>query len=273
MQLVVNEIAIPESIRFNYEQLKAELTEKVRTYEMMVYTDDQIKEAKADKANLNKLKKALNDERIRREKEYMQPFNEFKAKINEIIAIIDRPIAVIDRQVKEYEEKKKNEKKDQIFEYLHSIDLPYGISSEMLFSEKWLNATVSMKSVCEIIDESAKGIRADIETLEQLDDYQSFAISYYRETLDLRATLNEVRRQKDFKAQQEKIEAERLENERKKAQTESVPEPVEKEEKVEPIQPNKPVAVWLKFEAELTIAQASELKEFFVRRGIKFRAI
>lgn len=85
MELRVNEVAIPEKIDFNYEELKAELTSKVSFYETLVYTDDQIKDAKADKANLNKLKRALNDERIRREKEYMQPFNVFKAQINEII--------------------------------------------------------------------------------------------------------------------------------------------------------------------------------------------
>ena len=106
MELRVNEVAIPEKIDFNYEELKAELTSKVSFYETLVYTDDQIKDAKADKANLNKLKRALNDERIRREKEYMQPFNVFKAQINEIIGIIDKPIAVIDEQVKAYDEKR-----------------------------------------------------------------------------------------------------------------------------------------------------------------------
>ena len=109
MELIINEVAIPEQITFNYEELKAELTDKVKTYETLVYSDEQIKEAKADKAALNKLKKALNDERIRREKEYMQPFNSFKAQINEIIGIIDRPLAVIDAQVKSYEEKQKQE--------------------------------------------------------------------------------------------------------------------------------------------------------------------
>lgn len=68
MELRVNEVAIPEKISFNYEELKAELTEKVAFYETLVYTDDQVKDAKADRATLNKLKKTLNDERIRREK-------------------------------------------------------------------------------------------------------------------------------------------------------------------------------------------------------------
>lgn len=116
MELRVNDVAIPEKISFNYEELKAELTEKVAFYETLVYTDDQVKDAKADRATLNKLKKTLNDERIRREKEYMQPFNEFKAHVNEIIGIIDKPIAVIDKRVKEFEDQKKANKQKDIEE-------------------------------------------------------------------------------------------------------------------------------------------------------------
>ena len=67
MELKVNEVQIPDAISFNYDELKQELAEKVSMYETMVYTEEQIKEAKADKASLNKLKKALNDERIKRE--------------------------------------------------------------------------------------------------------------------------------------------------------------------------------------------------------------
>ncbi|WNV59438.1 DUF1351 domain-containing protein [Oscillospiraceae bacterium NTUH-002-81] len=73
MELRVEEYQLPQKISFNFEELKAELQEKTQHYETMVYTDDQIKEAKADRANLNRLKKALNDERIRREKEYLAP--------------------------------------------------------------------------------------------------------------------------------------------------------------------------------------------------------
>ena len=107
MEFKVNEYQLPDKLTFNYEELKQELTEKVNEYKTLIYSDEQIKEAKADRASLNKLKTALNDERIRREKEYMQPFNEFKSKVAEIIKIIDEPIALIDAQVKGYEDKKK----------------------------------------------------------------------------------------------------------------------------------------------------------------------
>lgn len=53
MELKMNEYQLPQNISFNFEELKAELTEKARLYETIVYTDDQIQEAKKDKANLN----------------------------------------------------------------------------------------------------------------------------------------------------------------------------------------------------------------------------
>lgn len=121
MELKINEVALPAPITFNYEELRAELLSKVSVYETMVYTEDQVKEAKADRAALNRLKKALNDERIRQEKDYMQPFNTFKAQVGELVKIIDKSVSVVDKQVKEFEEQQKAEKLKAIEEYWHSV--------------------------------------------------------------------------------------------------------------------------------------------------------
>ena len=104
MELKVKEYQLPAKIEANFEELKNQISEKVGIYKTMAYTDDQIKEAKADKASLNKLKKALNDEILSREREYMAPFNEFKTRVNEIIKLIDEPVTVIDKQLEEYYE-------------------------------------------------------------------------------------------------------------------------------------------------------------------------
>lgn len=50
MELKIEQVAIPEKIAFNYEELKQELSDKVKMYETLVYTDDQIKSAKAEKS-------------------------------------------------------------------------------------------------------------------------------------------------------------------------------------------------------------------------------
>ena len=151
MELKINEVALPAPITFNYEELKSELLHKVSVYETMVYTEDQVKEAKADRAALNRLKKALNDERIRQEKEYMQPFNTFKAQIAELVKIIDNSVSVVDKQVKEFDEKKKAEKLDTILEYFGialAAKLPsVPLNHRLVVDDKWLNASVSMKSI------------------------------------------------------------------------------------------------------------------------------
>lgn len=148
MELRVNEVAIPEKIDFNYEELKAELTSKVSFYETLVYTDDQIKDAKADKANLNKLKRALNDERIRREKEYMQPFNVFKAQINEIIGIIDNTPLIAPLQVANDEPKTKRVRKtkEDSIQILDRLILNYSMSDFLLEKvREWIEYKVARK--------------------------------------------------------------------------------------------------------------------------------
>lgn len=210
MEIRMNEMQLPEKIDFNYEELKQELTEKVSMYETMIYTDDQIKEAKADKANLNKLKKALNDERIRREKEYMQPFNDFKAKINEIINIIDKPVAVIDRQVKEYEEKQKQDKMQKIKEFFEKCNFQ-DIRFEQIFESKWLNTSVSMKSIEEAICAKGEQIAMDMKILADLPEFSFEAMETYKTTLDVRTALAEANRLTEMakrKAEQERLAAE-----------------------------------------------------------------
>ena len=172
MELKVNEYQLPEQILFNYEELKAELTEKVQHYETLVYTDDQIKEAKADRATLNKLKKALSDERIRREREYMQPFNEFKSRINEIISIIDKPVAVIDKQIKEYEDTKKQEKLEEIKKLWSEMEAPDGMTLDKVFNDRMLNSSFNMKHVKQCFIDAIDRFNRDMAVLENLPEYR-----------------------------------------------------------------------------------------------------
>ena len=47
----------------NFEEIKSYLAEQLTSYRNLVYTEDNLKLAKADKAKLNKLKKALDERR------------------------------------------------------------------------------------------------------------------------------------------------------------------------------------------------------------------
>ena len=264
MELKLNELVIPEKITFNYEELKAELTDKVKTYEAIVYDDAQIKEAKADRANLNKLKKALNDERIRLEREYNKPFSVFKEQINEIIGIIDKPVEIIDKQVKAYEDKAKEEKRAEILDAFNDIAFPAYVTLDMIFDDKWLNASVNMKQVREALIARNDKIMADLDTLKALPAFEFEAIEIYKETLDINRAIAEGKRLADIQ--------------RRKAESENVPE---RETTVEPTPAPQEVAEvnqvtdaqWVKFAALLTIPQAQLLKIFFNEHKIEFKAI
>ena len=91
---------------WNYEELKKNLETALADYQNRIYTENTITEAKEDRAKLNKLKKAINDERISREKEYMQPFNEFKTQAKELCDLIDEASSGIGEQLNAFEKKR-----------------------------------------------------------------------------------------------------------------------------------------------------------------------
>lgn len=298
MELKVEQVSIPEKIAFNYEELKQELSDKVKMYETLVYSDEDIKSAKADRADLNRLKKALNDERIRREKEYMQPFNVFKAQVNEIIGIIDKPVALIDKQIKSYEEEEKKQKKNKIIEYFmgNAQDFPW-LAFQMVFDEKWLNASMAMRTVQDEVDTKLAFVRADLNTLSELPEFSFEAIETYKATLDLNKSIAEGRRlseiqkrkaeQERIKAEQEKARAEqeRLRKEQEERAKAAMPQAkvlpfvgtaenqMQYQEKEEVVQSPKEMPTYVCFKALLTVEQALELKEFFESRNIEFSRI
>lgn len=290
MELRVNEVAIPEKISFNYEELKAELTEKVAFYETLVYTDDQVKDAKADRATLNKLKKTLNDERIRREKEYMQPFNEFKAQVNEIIEIIDKPIAVIDKQVKEFEDQKKAKKQKDIEELFAGMGFQSFVTLEKIWDPKWLNASTSMKSIEEQMRSRMYQIGDDVLTLHNLPEFGFEATEVYKQTLDINKAIKEAQRMAEIaKAKAEAEAKKKAAEEARKAEEERKAKEIKEEQTViAPAEPNEqavtpsepvqsadstPERMLVRFEVLLTTEDAYALKEFFKSRNIEFKAI
>lgn len=293
MQLKMNEYQLPENVSFNYEELKQGLTEKVQMYKTLVYTDDQISEAKKDKASLNKLKKALNDERIRLEREYMLPFNDFKAKINEIIRIIDEPIGVIDQQVKGYEEQKKTEKLAQIQDYWDRVTSPeHPLTLQRVMNSKWLNATTSMKSIHEEINGILAKYAEDLATLQNLPEFSFEAIEVYKTTLDLGKAIQEGKRLSDIQKRRMAFEAEqeRLKAEAEFAKHMNPPEEPEEQlpgqasftdtesfdkyaQAIVEEKPTEPLKQWISFKALLSTEDALALKAFFESRNIEFESI
>lgn len=289
MQLEVKEYQLPAEIQFNFDEIKAEISEKLQKFENLVYTDEQIKEAKADRSSLNKLKKALQDEKVRRKKEYLKPFEDFENKINEIIKLIDAPVGLIDKQVKEFEEKKKADKRTEIGAYWETTEHPEWLVLSKIFGERWLNATYTMKQIQADINGWINRINSELETLEQLDSFSFEAIDVYKRSLDMNQAIAEGKRLADIQKRKEEAERRKAEIETEKKweemqkasaeapQTPTAPSNEESEEihteekKAE--ETAQSGAMWLNFSAFLTIDQALKLKKFFEDNNIEFKKI
>lgn len=301
-ELSIRPYTMPEKIEFNFEELKAEIAEKAKTYELAVYTEDTIKLAKEDRANLNRLKKALNDERIRREKEYNAPFAVFKAQINELIAIIDGPVEIIDRQVKAFEEEQRKQKADYIKAWFlanrERIGAPKWLEIGRIASNRWGNASTKVKEIQDEITQRCEKIRTDLETIASLPEYAFEAGEEYKRTLDLNAAITEGRRQADIQKRKEELrkaeETRRAAEEAKRAaealkaaesakniesgqittQEQKAAE-IESQSHTEP-NPTKAASAetahWVGFEVYITTEQAGMLLAFLKNREIPFRA-
>ena len=281
MEIRINDLSLPEKIIFNYEELKEGISAKVAHYKNLVYTDDQIKEAKEDRANLNKLKKALNDERIRLEKEYMIPFNTFKAQLNEIIKIIDEPVTMIDSQVKEYQENKKEEKRKEIVAYFDSVKekLPDEIGLEGIFNTKWLNESVSMKSVKKEIDDIVCKIQVDISTINDLGELSFYALEKYFKSHNLNDSIL-------FAKEQIELEKKKAEFENKNEEMDPV-DPLEEPEIVSEIEEipfyepednfipdfREPERAWMALRVKVSEEEKKLLIEFLREHNFDFKEI
>ena len=70
-----------KSIDWNFDELKEEITKKSSDYLNLVYSSDQIKDAKQDRANLRKLVTALENKRKEIKKEiHGFPYDDFAEK-------------------------------------------------------------------------------------------------------------------------------------------------------------------------------------------------
>jgi len=277
----VKPYSVPDAIDFNYEELKQELVKRTEMYKTMVYTEDQIKEAKADRANLNKAKKALNDERIRVQKIYMKPFDDFKMKVDDLIKTIDGAASVIDKQVKAYEDQEKKKKEARIQELFKTLGFQPCVTIEKIWDPRWLNKSVSMKQIEQEMNDRKYKVSTDLLTLESMPD-KEIAVNYYKTSLDLNDAIHKTQEHVRFEkmkaeaaelaAMKEKAREEREAAEQANGDCAGANQP-EQELEMADQEKKEPVRQWISFRAYLSMEEAGKLKMFFDSLGIDFKPL
>lgn len=229
-----------KEIQWNNEELKAEIAEKMRDYTGLVFTEDTIKDAKKDRAVLNKLRTAFEDERKRIKRQCMAPYEQFETQVKELIALIDEPIRLIDAQIKEVEEQKKAQKRKDIEELFGSIGFQLFVTLDKIWDDKWLNATVPLSRIEEQMKSRMYQIGEDIAVIQKLPEFSFEAMEVYKKTMDLNKAIQEGQRLADIQKRKVAYEEEQRrkseEEQRRRLEEENIrPVPAAPEEqKVSP---------------------------------------
>ena len=187
LQLKSAEINLPQEIA-NLEALKAELAPKLEYYNNLVVTEDSIKAAKSDKANLNKLRTAIEDQRKAAKKQYLEPYNILEAQCKEVVALIDAPITAIDKQLKVFDEIEKNEKFTELNAAFAEFNAPDWIDINDVLNPKWENKTQKVDALKTEMKANIDKLLTDYAQLEKL--YENFP--------HLLAILDKFKNEKDF---------------------------------------------------------------------------
>lgn len=209
---------VPE-IKWNNEELKAAIAEKMKEYKGLVFTEETISEGKKDRANLNKLRGAIDDERKRVKKLCMEPCNRFEKEVKEVLALVDEQISAIDVQIKEVEQIRKKEKRKAVQELFKSIGFQKFVTLEMIWDEKWLNASVALSKVENQMKETMYRIGEEVGTISRLPEFSFEAMEVYKKTLDLTQAIKKGQELADIqKRKEEALARQKAEEERRKAE-------------------------------------------------------
>ena len=183
-----------KQIVWNADEIAEYVAGRVGYYKNLVYTDDQIVEAKKDCAELNKFISALKAKDREIKKLCLQPYEEFHQKMQLIIAQVEEPVNLIDKQVKDYEDQQKAAKTEEIKKLFEEKGFQPWVTLDRIWNPSWLNKSYSLKKIEADMSTIQHSIGEDILLINQMGEGQPAALREYQRTMDKTAAVEAGKR-------------------------------------------------------------------------------
>lgn len=223
------------AIRWNEAEVQQNLTEMLAAYTGRVYTPESIKDAKADRAAVNKLDKQLADAARGAKTFYTKPLEEFLQRTKQMQAQCKRVSGAIDQQVKAVEEAERQDKADTLQAvYTDCIgELRELVPFDRLLVAQWLNKTYDLAKASRELRKSVETRREELRLIRETcgEDAEACTTEYLRE-LNLNAAFVEHSRRQNARDAQRRAEAERKATERAQATAPVVIPPTDEERQI-----------------------------------------
>lgn len=293
------------AIRWNEAEVQQNLTEMLAAYTGRVYTPETIKDAKADRAAVNKLDKQLSDAARSAKAFYMKPLEEFLQSTKQMQTRCKAVSGAIDQQVKAVEEAERQDKADALQAvYADCIgELREMIPFDRLLVPQWLNKTYDLAKASRELRKSVETRREELRLIRENcgEDAEACTTEYLRE-LNLNAALVEHSRRQNARDAQRRAEAERMAAERAQATAPVIISPTEEERQIKaeaaqeaqtnafitasgrldcevlqrfaaPAQPEAPARKQYRFWVEFTREDIAWFKQAAAERGFRYGSI
>lgn len=200
LQVIVNQNL--GTIDFNFEEIKADVSQMVSAYEGATFHEETAVSAKGEVATLRKIQKAIESKRIEVKKDCLKPYDEFEKKTKELVALIEVPIVAIETQVKAFEEAEKARKREDIRAAYNELigDMKEFIPLEKIYNPKWENKSVTITAVRSDLDVVISSTSVAVSTISGMDsEAVAKALAQFKADLNLSnaiAYINNYERQK-----------------------------------------------------------------------------
>lgn len=165
----------------NADELRKSLVPKLELYRNLVVTENGVAQAKTDRANLNRLKKAVDDERKKIKKRWLEPYQVLENECREIIALIDEPIKAIDSQIKALDEKALQEKRAVLEEHFVAENTLDFVALDDVLPAKWRNKSEKTDVLKKAMTEKIFQIKSDFDYLHSMYGASPLWTAIFRE--------------------------------------------------------------------------------------------
>ena len=218
-----------QKITDNMSEVKEYALKTKEYYETLVYNDEQIKEAKDERASINKAVKKVADYRKDTVEKFNKPLEKFVKTAKETESILKEASNCIDVQIKKYEEEEKQAKKKECKELFDNLvgDLSELISFEKVFDNRWLNKTTKMTEVEQDIKNVIEKVNTGLQAIKGLNsEFETELINTFLQDYDLSKAIMKNTQLKEQKERLSKTEVAKEET-KKEIVKEMITKPVE----------------------------------------------
>ena len=267
-------------IESNMKEVKGYVQKLNNYYKSITFTEETLKQAKEEKAKVNKFKAEVADYRKKIISEYNKPIKVFEDTAKETEKILVETYNTINQQVAGYEEKQKQQKEQEIREYFEEYKIANGIDF-INYKQAQINVTLtaSIKSLKEQAKAFIDRIVDDLKLIETQECKEEILIEY-KKSLNVSRAIQEVANRhkllEEERKRQEELKNRQLEEAQKQADMSIKEQEIATKEALNnfiveaPKAEKKEEILTLKFTVRGTREKLKELKNFLIQGGYDY---